>query len=98
MIRGLAQASHLPWCIIGDFNDLMSMNEKKGGRRHPRALIDGFSETVMDCGLIDLGFTREMYTWERARWTDRWIQERLDRGLATKEWTEMFPQAEIKVL
>ncbi|XP_074352059.1 uncharacterized protein LOC141691220 [Apium graveolens] len=98
MIRDLAGASSLPWCIIGDFNDLMSMTEKEGGRVHPHALLDGFSETVGDCGLVDLGFKGDKYTWERGRGTDRWIQERLDRGLATKEWSDMFPRAEVKVL
>lgn len=84
MIRNLSVASTIPWCIIGDFNDMVSVEEKRGGQRQPRALLDGFVETLIDCGLEDLGFTGDMYTWERARGTDRWVQERLDRGLATK--------------
>lgn len=28
----------------------------------------------------------------------RWVQERLDRGLATKAWCELFPDAEVHVL
>lgn len=46
----------------------------------------------------DLGFTEDIYTWERARGTERWVQERLDRGLATKPWCDLFPAAEVKVL
>lgn len=56
MLRQLAEASLLPWCIIGDFNDLMSYAEKRDGRRNPHALIDGFLDIVMECGLHDLGF------------------------------------------
>lgn len=85
----------LPWCIIGDFNELMTEDEKKGGQCHPRALLKGFSETVMECGLMDLGFTGDKFTWERGRGTDRWISERLDRGLATSEWCNLFPLAEV---
>ncbi|XP_074378628.1 uncharacterized protein LOC141720172 [Apium graveolens] len=98
MIRNLSASSTLPWCIIVDFNDMMSGEEKRGGQRQPRALLDDFSETIMDCGLEDLGYTGDIYTWERARGMDRWIQERLDRGLATKEWCELFPAAEVQVL
>lgn len=47
MIRSLSEASALPWCIIGDFNDLMSMDEKEGGRIHPCALLEGFSNIIM---------------------------------------------------
>lgn len=96
MIRDLSAASSLPWCIIGDYNELISMEEKRGGQRHPAALLDGFSEVVMECGLRDLGFTGDIYTWERARGTERWVQERLDRGLTTDEWIEMFPEAKVE--
>lgn len=64
LIRYLASKSELPWCIIGDFNDLMFDDEKRGRRDHPRSNLIGFSETVYDCGLIDLGFVGSKYTWE----------------------------------
>lgn len=98
MISMLAQKSSLPWCMIGDYNDLMFDSEKKGGRKHPRALLQGFSDTVANCGLIDLGYEGERFTWERCRGTDLWIQERLDRGLATRAWLDLFPNAVVKVV
>lgn len=58
----------------------------------------GFSNTISECGLSDLGFVGEKYTWERSRGTENWVQERLDRGLANQEWCSMFPAAEVKVL
>lgn len=72
-------------------------NEKRGGRGHPRYLLDGFSEAIKDCVLIDLYYIEEKYTWEKSRESDRWIQERLDKGLANKEWREPFPCAEVRV-
>lgn len=84
--------------MIGDYNDLMFDSEKRGGRNHPQALLQGFSDTVANCGLMDLGYERECFTWERCRGTDLWIQERLDRGLATRDWMELFPNAVVKVL
>lgn len=98
IIRDLAGRSSLPWCIIGGFNDMMLMEEKQGGSAHPRRLIDGFVETVNDCQLMDMGFNGNMFTWERARGTPRWMQERLDRGLVNKQWKDMFPFADITVM
>lgn len=98
MLRDLAGRSSLPWCIIGDFNDLMSANEKRGGRNHPRTLMQGFSDAILDSGLLDLGFEGEQFTWEKSRGTINWVQERLDRGLATQEWKDLFPDAVVKVV
>lgn len=94
----LSQVSQLPWCIGGDFNDMMFEHEKKGGRPQPRALLEGFKDVVAECGLTDLGFNGSEFTWERFRGTTAWIQERLDRCMANQEWRGMFPLAEVKVL
>lgn len=61
-MRELANKSNLPWCIIGDFNDMSSQEEKRGGQYQPRALLTGFSETILECGLQDLGFKGDMFT------------------------------------
>lgn len=47
--------------------------------------------------MVDLGFVGEPYTWEKSRGTTNWIQERLDKGLATQEWCNLFPDAEVTV-
>ncbi|XP_074342384.1 uncharacterized protein LOC141679922 [Apium graveolens] len=98
VLRTLAEKSNLPWCVIGDFNNLMYANEKRGGPEYPRSMLTGFVETLMECNLMDLGFTGERYTWEKSRGTSHWVQERLDRGVATQAWSDLFPDAEIKVL
>ncbi|XP_074337125.1 uncharacterized protein LOC141674298 [Apium graveolens] len=97
MIRSLAERSSIPWCLIGDFNDMVAANEKRGGHVHPRSLMQGFSETIFECGLMDLGFEGEEFTWEKFRGTEDWVQERLDRGLANQGWKELFPDAVVKV-
>ncbi|KAL8158305.1 hypothetical protein AgCh_002851 [Apium graveolens] len=98
LLRNLARTSNLPWCVMGDFNDLMYATEKEGGRNHPRRLLDGFCNVIEESGLHDLGFSGHRFTWERGRGTDQWIQERLDRGLANTAWRNLFPDAEIKVV
>ncbi|XP_074374269.1 uncharacterized protein LOC141714661 [Apium graveolens] len=98
MLRELAAHSDFLWCIIGDFNDIMVKEEKQGSCSHPQRLIHGFTEATNDCQLIDLGFNDNMFTWEKSRDTERWVQERLDRGLANRQWKDMFPDTDVKVL
>lgn len=98
LIRNLSMRSELPWCIIGDFNDLMYKEEKIGGNQHPTRLLHGFTDVVNECGLQDLGFIGDKFTWEKSRETPNWIQERLERGLANREWCQSFPLAEVRVL
>lgn len=67
LIHGLASISSMPWCIIGDFNDMMFGYEKQGGHAQPRSLLEGFTKAVNDSRLMDLGYTGSEFTWERSR-------------------------------
>ncbi|KAL8108518.1 hypothetical protein AgCh_024828 [Apium graveolens] len=98
MLRDLATESKLPWCVIGDFNDMMFETEKRGGRRHPYNLLMEFTEVLNECGLHDLGFVGEKFTWERGRGQQHWVQERLDRGVTTQSWRDIFPLAEVQTI
>lgn len=67
ILRSLAAISQLPWCIIGDFNNIMYDHEKKGGRKRDNMLLEGFKEAVQDSRLIDLGSVDNEFTWEKSR-------------------------------
>lgn len=41
-LRRLAAGSNLPWCIVGNFNDLLNLEDKYGLVEHPQWLYDGF--------------------------------------------------------
>ncbi|XP_074359619.1 uncharacterized protein LOC141699666 [Apium graveolens] len=72
--------------------------KKLGGRPHSRRLLEGFSYTVLECRLEDLGFVGCEFTWEKFRVTPNWIQERLDRGFANQRFRNLFPNAVVHVL
>ncbi|XP_019168052.1 PREDICTED: uncharacterized protein LOC109163801 [Ipomoea nil] len=96
LIRSLAGKSDLPWVIIGDFNDLLYQCEKQGGNPHPDSLLRGFGEAIEECGLTQLPMSGYPFTWEKGKGTPNWIEERLDKVLATQDWRELVTDASVQ--
>lgn len=82
--------------VIGDFNDLVSQMEKKGGRHHPGSLQHGFADTLDQCGLFDLDMHGYAFTWERGRGKANWIEERLDQAVTSNSWRLLFGNARLE--
>lgn len=95
LLRHLARDSNLPWCVIGDLNNVVSQNDKHGGAPYLRWLINGFNETLIDTGLYDMTLVGHQYTQERGRGTTDWTEVRLDRALTTSSWLDLFPLAKL---
>lgn len=74
---------------------MMTQAEKRGGRRHPESLLQGFNSALDDCGLIDLGMKGLSFTWEKSRGTHNWLEERLDRAVATADWCLLHASASV---
>ena len=81
MLRMLRSKLHLPWCCMGDFNEILQSEEKRGGRIRPHVQMQAFRDVLDVCGFVDLGFTRPEFTWHSRRHSHL-IWERLDRGMA----------------
>ncbi|KAL8122327.1 hypothetical protein AgCh_018896 [Apium graveolens] len=95
LLRNLARDSNLPWCVIGDCNNIMAQLEKKGGALYPQWLLDGFNEVLAETGLNDLELYGHQYTWEKGRGTTSWLEIRLDRAMVTESWFDLFPTARL---
>ncbi|XP_074322969.1 uncharacterized protein LOC141659929 [Apium graveolens] len=89
-IRSLAALSHLPWCIFGDFNDLMYASDKMGNNSYPQYLLEGFRASIEDCNLIEIDLEGGQFIWEKSRGTTRWVRERLDRAFVSLTWRQKF--------
>ena len=50
---------------------------------------------MLDCGLIDIPFAGYPFTWERGKGTPNWVEEKLDRCLASDAWLNLFPQVKL---
>lgn len=90
-LRDLAMDNSVPWCIFGDFNDLLYSTDKKGEHPHPACLLEGFREAIEDCNLVELELKGGDFIWEKSRGKPTWVRERLDRAFATEEWWRKFP-------
>ena len=64
-----------PWLIGGDFNNVLAIDERVGGNT-PLAEIRPFKDCIEACGLQDLQFTGNFYTW-----TNRQIFSKIDQVL-----------------
>lgn len=90
LLRTLSRDNSLPWCVIGDYNDIPSNDDKRGNVDHTPLLIRGFRETLMDCNLHNLPMIGYKYTWVRSRGNPDATEERLDRTLVTQNWLDIF--------
>ena len=93
LMRHLHACGTLPWVCLGDFNEILSFDEKKGGNPRQVTPMLAFRHTLLQCGLADLGFRGYWFTWRNGRYGVAFMEERLDRFVATLEWREMFPKA-----
>ncbi|XP_060972610.1 uncharacterized protein LOC133038464 [Cannabis sativa] len=90
LLKELAEDDTLPWCVIGDVNNILSQEDQRGGHPYPRRLLEGFNNCLADCGLEDMEMLGYPFTWERSRGTDFWVEIRLDRVLYNSRWAAIF--------
>ncbi|MCH93186.1 endonuclease/exonuclease/phosphatase family protein, partial [Trifolium medium] len=95
LLRELRDMSDLPWCVIGDFNDLLAQEDKKGQHPHPNWLCNGFRSAVCDCDLTDIHLEGYPYTWIKSRGLPNVIEERLDRAMANSQWLMSYPTVKL---
>lgn len=95
LLNRLGEMLNREWLITGDFNEILCNNEKKGGLRVGPYRLRAFRNCLQKNGLMDLGFSGFPYTWTNRRVYPDTIRLRLDRGVATLSWSNLFPQATI---
>ncbi|KAL5565121.1 hypothetical protein UlMin_028285 [Ulmus minor] len=94
LIQRLCLVDHGPWICCGDFNEILDVSEKFGGREKPQCGIDNFRRSIDLCHLNDLGFEGDdCFTWSNGH-----VFERLDRFFGNHSWLETFPTHKVKHL
>lgn len=98
MLKSIKPASRLPWVCIGDFNEVLHRLEHVGVQERSYAQIEGFRDMVDVCGLGDLGYEGRSWTYEKKVTVGTYCRVRLDRALATSDWSARFPLAKVRHL
>ena len=62
-LKFLKNSSSLSWLVIGDFNEIIGLSEKEGGRIRPNRQMELFLEVINFCALRDLGLVGPKFTW-----------------------------------
>ncbi|XP_021744962.1 uncharacterized protein LOC110710935 [Chenopodium quinoa] len=84
-----------PNCLlIGDFNQVDSLQDKLGGSLSIRGLGD-FMDWRLENELMDIPFSGPRFTWTNKRISGGLIMERLDKALCTNNWFVEFPDGRV---
>ena len=94
----LHSRASMPWVCIGDFNEILSSDEKSGGVPKPLGPMQDIWSTLLHCDLVDLGYQGYKYTWRNGRRVSMFVEERLDRACANSKWRDMFPTTKVRHL
>ncbi|XP_059312881.1 uncharacterized protein LOC132064038 [Lycium ferocissimum] len=85
----------LPWIIGGDFNVIVSDEEKQGGLPILSHETLDFSTCIQSCRLIDVGFSGSKFTWWNGRIEEDCIFKRLDRILVNQQVLDIMPSTTV---
>ncbi|RYQ95593.1 hypothetical protein Ahy_B08g090948 [Arachis hypogaea] len=85
-----------PQAVLGDFNDILSQDEKVGLHPQPKIYLDSFRRFVDDNGLIDIDLKGSRYTWYSNPRNNFVTRERLDRVLVNWKWLSLHQNVVLK--
>jgi hypothetical protein len=90
LLDKLYSLDNLPWLCMGDFNEIVSMEERSGEVLGSTRCMQEFGACINRSGLIDLGFRGVLFTWENRREGAALIQKQLDRAMANTAWMDCY--------
>ncbi|KAM3218187.1 hypothetical protein P3L10_022717 [Capsicum annuum] len=84
-----------PWSILGDFNIIIDIDEKLGGQMYIMNKNFEIIGVIEACGLTDLYFHGQKFTWCNHKSVNDRIYKRLDRAMVNDKWLEIMPLSTI---
>ncbi|EMS67317.1 Potassium channel AKT1 [Triticum urartu] len=65
VLKNISTLSDLPWRCIGDFNEVLRLEEHEGVWRRSNAQMQAFREAMDICGLLDICYRGRFWTFEK---------------------------------
>uniref|UniRef100_A0A2N9HWM2 CCHC-type domain-containing protein n=1 Tax=Fagus sylvatica TaxID=28930 RepID=A0A2N9HWM2_FAGSY len=93
-LASFAATHSLPWLVAGDFNEILSSNEKFSATPASQRRMSAFRDCLNMCNLLDLGFNGPRFTWTNKR-PSGLVMEKLDRVLCNPTWKHLFEEASV---
>lgn len=85
------------WLMVGDFNEITSNLEKKGGRKRTESSFLAFKNMLANCGMIEFPHSGNFFSWAGRRRSGR-IQCRLDIAVGNEDWHQIFSHTDVEYL
>ena len=95
LLKSLNKQCNMPWVVLGDFNEITCTDEKLGWLDRDASQMWEFRGCLSKCGLTDLGFVGQRYTWCNGRVGDHRTLIKLDRVVTNEAWRRMFTEASV---
>lgn len=95
LLRRLHNFDDFAWVIGGDLNEILWDSEKQGGVARSFDLMSNFRLVLNDCGLRDLGFKGDVFTWCNCRGMGDCIYERLDQFAGNEAFCNLFAHFQV---
>ena len=84
-----------PWICVGKFNEILDLLEKYEGYGHQLCLMEAFQNTLKIYELFELDSRSPWFTWTNGKERLDFIEEKLDKIVANKEWFSLYPRLEV---
>ena len=95
LLRDLNRRYKMPWMCFGDFNEIISMEEKKGGAVRSQRQMEDFRNAIHQCGFRDLGIVVLIIHGVTCKKEIDRIYLRSDRALASANWIEHYRETRV---
>ncbi|KAH0661803.1 hypothetical protein KY284_026734 [Solanum tuberosum] len=97
-LESIATNARCTWVIGGDFNVIISEEEKVGGLEFTLNEAIDFASFISSNALSEVPFSGSKYTWWNGQIEEACIFKRWDRILMNQEFLEVFPSSEVQHL
>lgn len=97
-LKRIADSMLEPWLVIGDFNNVLSVEDRRGGQPVLAHEFQAFNECIDQCMLSQMRWIGDHFTWCNRQTNDNRIWSRIDWALINNSWMAAYPTLYVETL